>query len=303
MSDIRFTRVRTNGVELHVAEAGPPDGRPLFLLHGFPESWAAWQSFYIGAFAAAGFHVMVPDQRGYGLSDKPAGVAAYDLDVLAADIVGLADGFNARRFAVVGHDWGGTVGWWIATRHPQRLAQLAVMNAPHPSVWREAMRTNPEQRRKSRYVNFFRLPRLPEFLIRRNRFAALEKSLERRSGGPSDAELDRYRTAWAVPGALTAMLNWYRAFLRKDLDRSADVRIEAPVLLIWGERDPFGVRELAEASLRLCAAGRVLYVADATHWVQHEEPDRCREALLEFLMAGGAKADNQPAGQNAQIRS
>jgi epoxide hydrolase 4 len=288
MIEIRCSDVKTNGITLHFAEAGPSDGPLLFLLHGFPEYWQAWEH-YIEPFAAAGFHVIAPDQRGYHLSEKPADVEAYDLDQLALDITGLADHFGARHFSVIGHDWGGTVGWWVAVRSAARLDRLAVINAPHPSVWREAMRSNPEQRRKSLYVKLFRLPWLPEFLLRRRRFAALTQSLQRTAGGPTQAERDRYLAAWSIPGALTAMLNWYRAFLRKDLPHGADLRIVTPVLLIWGERDPFGARELAQESLGLCVHGRGTYYPEASHWVHHEERARCLEALLEFLTMGGAK--------------
>jgi pimeloyl-ACP methyl ester carboxylesterase len=157
MSEIRFSDVKTGEVTLHLAEAGPSDGPALFLLHGFPDYWQMWED-YMAPFAAAGFHVIAPDQRGYHLSEKPAGIAAYDLDRLAADITGLADHFGARHLSIIGHDWGGAVGWCIATRSPARLDRLAVINAPHPSVWREAMRSNPEQWRKSLYVKLFRLP-------------------------------------------------------------------------------------------------------------------------------------------------
>jgi len=289
MSEIRFSDVRTNGVMLHLAEAGPSDGPVVFLLHGFPEYWQTWEN-YIGPLAKAGFHVIAPDQRGYNLSEKPLGIAAYDLDQLAADITSLADHFEANHFSVIGHDWGGTVGWWIAMHSPTRLDRLAVINAPHPSVWREAMQSNPQQRRKSLYVKLFRVPWLPEFLLRRRRFAALAQSLEATAAGSTQAERDRYLAAWSVPGALTAMLNWYRAFLKKDLPQSGDLRIVTPVLLIWGEQDPFGVRELAQASLRLCVHGRAIYFSDASHWVHREEGARCLQVLLEFLTKGDAKA-------------
>jgi pimeloyl-ACP methyl ester carboxylesterase len=284
MEDLHLKRVAVNGVMLHLAEAGPADGRLVILLHGFPEYWAAWLE-YIEVFAAAGYHVIAPDQRGYNLSDKPAQMLAYDLDALAADVIGLADHFGCYRFTVIGHDWGGAVGWWIATRHAERLEQLAVLNAPHPIIWREAMQSHPEQRRRSRYVRFFRLPWLPELLLRRRRFQALVQGVSERarSGTLTPEELEPYRAAWSVPGALTAMLNWYRALLRKDLPASTSCRIASPVLLIWGERDSYCGRGLAEASLRLCDNGRVEYVKDATHWVQHDEPDRCRENLLGFL--------------------
>jgi epoxide hydrolase 4 len=283
MTDIRTARIGTNGISLHVAQAGRTVDPLLVLLHGFPEYWETWRD-YMTTFAAAGFHVVVPDQRGYNLSDKPSEIQAYDLDRLAADVVGLADHFECRRFTVVGHDWGGAVGWWIATLQPDRLERLIVMNAPHPSVWRKAMRTNPEQRRRSRYVALFRLPWLPELLLRRNRFAALVRGLEERAidDGLTHVELERYRAAWAAPGALTAMINWYRAFMRKDFGLSSGLRIKQPVLLIWGEQDPYGVRELAEDSLRLCDNGRSIYLPSASHWVHHDERRRCREAVLDF---------------------
>jgi pimeloyl-ACP methyl ester carboxylesterase len=283
MTDIRVERIGTNGISLHVAQAGRIGDPLLLLLHGFPEYWETWRD-YMTTFAAAGFHVVVPDQRGYNLSDKPSGSEAYDLDRLGADVVGLADHFERRRFTVVGHDWGGAVGWWIATFQPERLESLVVMNAPHPSVWREAMRSNPAQRRRSRYVALLRLPWLPELLLRRNHFAALVRGLEERADdGLTQAELDRYRAAWAAPGALTAMINWYRAFMRRDERLSSGLRIKLPVLLIWGEQDPYGVRELAEDSLRLCENGRCIYLPGASHWVHHDARQRCCEAVLDFV--------------------
>jgi epoxide hydrolase 4 len=289
MEDLHLDHVVVNGVTLHLAEAGPADGRLVILLHGFPEYWGAWLG-YIEELAAAGYHVLAPDQRGYNLSDKPAEVSAYDLDILAADVIGLADHFGHHRFTVIGHDWGGSVGWWIATRHADRLEQLAVLNAPHPLIWREAMQSHPEQRRRSRYLHFFRMPWLPELLLRYGRFRAIVQSISERArpGSVTPEELEEYRAAWSAPGALTAMLNWYRAFLRKELPASTSFRITSRVLLIWGERDPYCVRDLAEASLRLCGNGRAEYVKNATHWVQHDEPELCREILLEFLKGAGA---------------
>jgi pimeloyl-ACP methyl ester carboxylesterase len=284
MVDVRHERVETNGVALHIAEAGPKDGRLVILLHGFPEYWEAWGG-YIESLAAAGYHVVAPDQRGYNLSGKPRGVRAYDLSALAADILGLADHFGRNRFSVIGHDWGAIVGWWIATRHAERLEQLIIMNAAHPSVWREAMHANPEQRRRSWYVRFFRLPWLPEALLRRRHFKLLADTIRRRArpDNVTPATLDRYREAWQAPGALTGMVNWYRALWRKDLPASTQLRLPTPLLLIWGERDAFGVRALAESSLRLCENGQAVYLKDATHWVQHDEPERCIRALLDFL--------------------
>src|SRR6185312_10883791 len=189
-SDVRFSRIPVHGIHLHVAEAGPSDGPLVFLLHGFPEFWYGWRN-QIAPLAARGFHIVAPDQRGYNLSDKPAGVASYDLDLLAADVIGLADYFARETFAVVGHDWGAAVGWWIAGRHSSRLERLAVLNAPHPAVWVEAMRNNPVQKRKSSYVRLFQIPYLPEFLIGLNRSKGLAKGFgdSVRAGAFTDGDL------------------------------------------------------------------------------------------------------------------
>jgi pimeloyl-ACP methyl ester carboxylesterase len=280
---VRLTRIPVNGIHLHVAETGPLDGHPVFLLHGFPEFWYGWRN-QIGALAERGFHLIAPDQRGYNLSDKPKGIAAYDLDQLAADVVGLADHFGQRTFDVVGHDWGASAGWWLAGQHPERVRKLVVMNAPHPAVWLEAMHNHPGQRRKSSYVRLFQIPYLPEFLIGINRSKALSKGFQDclRPGAFTKADLERYRAAWSQPGALTAMINYYRAVLRKRPTPAAQP-IACPTLVIWGKRDAYAIPELAELSVRMCADGRIAWFENATHWVQHDEPERVLGILLEFL--------------------
>ena len=283
---VRFSRVATNGIELHIAEAGPAEGPLVFLLHGFPESWYGWRN-QIPALAENGFRVIAPDQRGYNLSDKPGGIPSYDLDRLAADIVGLADHFRRDSFSVVGHDWGAAVGWWLAGNYAQRVQRLAVLNAPHPAVWVDAMQNNPVQKRKSSYVRFFQLPLLPEFLLRLGNYAAMAKGFRDsiRSGAFTDLDLRRYRNAWSQPGALTAMINWYRAVLKKPLSPPDHYRISSPALLIWGMRDAYAGLELAEKSLGLCPKGRLVPLDRSTHWVQHDEPDQVANLLLEFLKA------------------
>ncbi len=284
-STLRFQRCGTNGIALHVAEAGPSDGPVVMLLHGFPEFWYGWRH-QVDALAGAGYRVVMPDQRGYNLSDRPAGVAAYDLDVLARDIIGLADGLGAKKLSLIGHDWGASVGWWIASRHPERLDRFAALNAPHPAVWMDAMRNDPQQRRKSWYVYAFRLPALPELMMRQRNFQALAAAL-RDAGRPdacSDADLAQYRAAWAMPGALTGMVNWYRALLKKRPTLAAAGRIAVPCRILWGRGDKFAVPDLAERSAALCAQASVHYL-DASHWVQHDEPQQVNELLLEFLGA------------------
>jgi epoxide hydrolase 4 len=286
-SDLRVSRRAINGVTLNVAEAGPETGPLVILLHGFPEFWYGWRH-QIDALVAAGFRVLVPDQRGYNLSDRPPGVASYHLDRLAADIVGLADALDRRRFAVVGHDWGGAVGWWLAARHGERIERLVALSAPHPAAWLRGMRDIPRQRRMSWYVAAFRIPWLPEFLLRQRRFKALADALcgTARADACTEADLDAYRAAWAMPGALTGMVNWYRALSRKDIDPDHPARVTVPTLILWGTRDKYGVRELAEVSVHLCDHGSIVYL-DATHWVQHDEPERVSELLIDFLRPQG----------------
>jgi pimeloyl-ACP methyl ester carboxylesterase len=279
----RFSRYQTNGVTLHVAEAGPADGKLLMLLHGFPEFWYGWRH-QIGALAAAGFHVVVPDQRGYNLSDRPKGVAAYDIDLLAQDVVGLADALGCATFCLVGHDWGAGVGWWTAARFPDRVQRLAALSAPHPAVWLDAVRTIPEQRKKSWYVKAFQIPWLPEFLLRQRNYKALADALRecKRPETCTAADLERYREAWSQPGALTAMINWYRAIGPKRATPDPSVRIAVPTLVIWGDHDRYGVPALAKRSASLCDTADVVYL-DATHWVQHDEAERVNEMLIDFL--------------------
>jgi pimeloyl-ACP methyl ester carboxylesterase len=282
LPEITFTRRAGNGVTLHVAEAGPTDGTPVVLLHGFPEFWYGWR-YQIGALAEAGYRVVIPDQRGYNLSDKPRGIANYDVDRLADDVVALAAHYTSGPVHLVGHDWGAIAAWWTATRHPEKIRRLAVLNCPHPSVWRQAMDSDPVQRKASSYVRTFQIPILPELLMRSGNFRALIAALRESRTPLSDEDAERYRAAWRQPGALTAMINWYRAVLRHKFEPVAPGGIRMPVQIIWGRQDHYALPALAEASKALCADARLTFLPDATHWVAHDEPARVNAILLDFL--------------------
>jgi epoxide hydrolase 4 len=275
-------RHQVNGIALHCIEAGPVDGPLVILLHGFPEFWWGWR-YQIGPLAEAGFRVLVPDQRGYNLSSKPEGRRAYDLDSLAKDVVGLADALGRKTFSLVGHDWGGLAAWWTASRHPDRVSKLVILNAPHPSVAGAYMRAHPSQMMRSLYVGFFQIPFLPETMLSANGYRSLKDALRRtsRPGTFSDEDIAHYEKAWSQPGALTAMLNWYRALPFKPAMTDATVR--PPTLVIWGSKDRFLEKGLAEASLALCEKGSIRWIENATHWVQHEEPEAVNAALVDFL--------------------
>jgi len=280
---LRFSRRRAGAVTLHVAEAGPESGPLVILLHGFPEFWFGWRH-QIDALAAAGYRVVAPDQRGYNLSDKPAGVAAYDLDPLASDIVALADSYGAKNFALVGHDWGAGVAWWVAQNHPRRVRKFAILNAPHPAIWRTAMDQDPEQRKLSWYVRVLGVPALPEFGIRAGRYRGLLAALRESKRALGDDEEAQYLTAWRQEGALTAMINWYRAVLRRrDFAPPPEASIEPPAAIIWGAKDRYSALKFAEKSAALCTRADLTVLAEATHWVQHDEAERVNGILLDFL--------------------
>lgn len=276
--------VRANGIELHVAEAGPADGPLVVLLHGFPEFWFEWREL-IGPLAQAGFRVAAPDQRGYNLSAKPKGVAGYRLDALATDIFALASALGHNRFSLVGHDWGASVAWWMATTGPERLDRLAIMNAPHPAIWRASMSSDPAQRKKSRYVQMLRTPVLPQLMVRAGGYKGLadafKTSVRQEAFGP-DA-LAAYQRAWRQPGALTAMINWYRALFLQDLPVPTGGSLKIPTLVLWGDQDPFAEPTLAEASAALCADARVTHFPAAGHWLPHDEPEAVARELISFL--------------------
>lgn len=283
MLAVEHRHLRGRGVSLHAALAGPADGPLVVLLHGFPEFWYGWRH-QVGPLAEAGLRVVVPDQRGYNLSAKPDGAGAYALDDLADDVLAIADEFGRQRFAVVGHDWGGVVAWHLAAREPERIDRAAVLNAPHPATLRDYARSHPGQLARSWYAAFFQVPALPERLLRLNGYALMRQSLRgsSRPGTFSDADLRLYEQAWRQPGALTAMVNWYRALPQRPAP-PAGGRVRVPVRVIWGDRDRFLERGLVEAGLALCERGQAFHLPEATHWVQHEEPERVNRLLAEFL--------------------
>jgi epoxide hydrolase 4 len=278
--------VETNGVRLHVRVAGPEDGPLLLLLHGFPEGALGWRQ-QVPYLAAKGYRVWAPDLRGYGASDKPERIAAYGLDVLAADAVGLIEAAGRRRAVVVGHDWGGVLAWHLARRVPERVSKLIVLNAPQPSVMREHLRSNFAQFRRSLYVLAFQLPLLPEWWLGREDGRALARALVATSRPRTFTEDDlaAYRRSWRGPTGYRAMLDWYRAAVRRPPERRGDARITVPTLLVWGAQDHALGREMARPSIELCDDGRLVFVESATHWVQHEEP-KLVNALIDAFVRG-----------------
>lgn len=281
----KSSRKDINGLTLHMVETGPDDGPLLLLLHGFPEFWWAWRH-QIAPLAAQGFHVVVPDLRGYNLSDAPQDVAAYHLDTLTADVLALATAFGAERFHLVGHDWGGVIAWRVATLGAERLNSVVVMDAPHPDLWAAQALTHPTQALRSTYVALFQLPWLPEAALGAFDHAGLRAMIQgtARPGALAEGELDRYAEAWSHPGSLTGMLNYYRA-LRDRTREDKPQRIRTRALVLWGARDAFLEQHVARAGADLCDDGRLVIVEDTTHWLHFERPERINAELIAFLGA------------------
>ena len=282
---ISTRRVEANGQTFAVDEAGEGDAVAL-CLHGFPECRFSWR-FQLPALAAAGWRAVAPDGRGYGDSSRPANRDAYRIEHLVADAAALFDALGARRRLLVGHDWGAMVAWSFAIARTRPLDGLVVMNVPHPAVFHRVLRSSWAQRGRSWYIGFSQLPWLPEALLTAGRARAVARAFSgmavNKAAFPLDV-LEHYRRNALRPGAMTAMLNYYRAnFAGLSKDAAPSPAIEVPTLMIWGEEDTALGLELTE--------GYEPYVADFTldrlpgvsHWVQQEAPDAVNARLLAWL--------------------
>ncbi len=277
-----------NGIRLHYVEAG--EGPLVVLLHGFPEFWYSWR-FQIPALAAAGYRVVAPDMRGYNLSEKPPGVAAYHIDNLVADTAAMLRTFrgDAGGF-LAGHDWGGLVAWHTASRNPELVQKLVILNAPHPARYLEVLRQSPRQWLRSLYVAFFQLPWLPEWLLTRGRARHTVQTLRRSVHTPANftfEDVQRYREAITRPGAATAALNYYRSMAWRTLlsGMREDPRpIRMPTLLLWGTDDPaLDIRNTEHAPLLRWAPDLRIELLDAGHFVHIDRPGVVNEKIIDFL--------------------
>ncbi len=285
--ELQHSTIETNGIFLHVVTAGNPHGQPVILLHGFPEFWFSWRH-QLPALEASGFQVIVPDQRGYNLSAKPEGIEHYRIETLAADILGLADHFACEQVSLVGHDWGAAVAWYLAIKQPARVRRLVIMNVPHPYIMMEFLSHSLRQVLKSWYIGLFQIPILPERLLSMGNYAAMARLLTANAKRStfSKEDISEYKKSWSQPGAVTAMLAWYRAAFRERSALKLKERVSIPTLILWGRRDAALLSKMAERSLNWCDEGRLFFFDEATHWVQHDESDSVNLHLLKFLSEG-----------------
>ncbi len=269
------------GLRLHYVEAG--SGPLVVLLHGFPGHWWTWRH-QIPALAAAGLRVVAPDLRGFNLSDRPRGAVAYAPEVLAHDVSALIAALGAREAVVVGHDVGATIAWTFAMRHPDQLARLIVMNGPHPAAIRPGM-TSFGQLPRAWYTLGFQLALVPEALLAAFDLMTL-RTLARAAcvhGSLSEDDVDRTVAPFAAPGALGAALDLFRAVRSSVLRRAGEpARVEAPVLVVWGERDSWLGPAFAGCRPEWAANLQLERIHNAGHAVQIDAPERVNTLLVGF---------------------
>jgi pimeloyl-ACP methyl ester carboxylesterase len=295
-----FTTARIalpTGVTLNVQTGGPRDAEPIVFLHGFPESHRTWRE--IAPVLAEDYFVVAPDQRGFAGSDKPEGVEAYRTDRILEDLIALADLLELGRFTLVGHDWGGAVAWLAALRHPDRIERLVIVNAPHPLIFQKSLIDDPHQRAASQYINAFRNPDIERGLEAMGLESFWSKTFASHADIAKVPEEERaaYLADWGAPGALTAMLNWYRAseILVPAVGDAADAPfwttlpfpvLKVPTLVVWAMRDTALLPVQLGGLYELVEDLKIVQVPDAGHFVPWEKPAPVIRAIEDFMRRG-----------------
>lgn len=302
--DLQTTRISLpTGVTLKVETGGA--GEPILFLHGFPESHRTWR--HQMAALMGDFHVIAPDQRGFGGSDKPIGVEEYAPEKAVDDVFALAGALDIGRFTLVGHDWGGVIAWLAAIRHPERVARLVIVNAPHPLIFQRSLIEDPAQRAASQYINVFRSRGAETGIRLMGLHNFFDKTIAPLAdvGKLPEAERDAYLEDWGQPGAITAMLNWYRAAntivpaVGEDASmpmwaRLPFPKVTVPTLVIWGLDDtallPVQFAGLADHVDDL----RIVTAPGVGHFIVWEEPKVVTTAIRDFIVDTPVSTRNDP---------
>jgi pimeloyl-ACP methyl ester carboxylesterase len=303
MSGIATRRVQANGFDFAVDEAGTGD-RLALCLHGFPESRYSWRH-QLPLLARLGYRAWAPDLRGYGDTEpRPLDVASYDIERLMDDVAGLIDASGAKDVTLIAHDWGALIAWTFATaRRP--LKALVIMNVPHPAVFAEVVKRSAAQRRRSWYVAFFQLPWLPERMMTAGKARAVRRAFRDMAIDKSrfpDEVLDHYAANALRPGAMRAMINYYRAAVRHRLDERPWPAIETPTLIVWGEEDAALGLETLEGTEAYVKDLTVRRLPGVSHWVQQEAPEAVNAILEEWLTAPRGREGSAPPAKARAAR-
>ena len=283
--NISFDYADVGQVKLHYAKAGEGE-RLVVLLHGFPEFWYSWRHQLLAL--SEDYTVVAPDLRGYNLSDKPANTTEYAIECLVGDIVGLIHHFGREQAAVIGHDWGASIAWSLAMKRPDVLWKLGALQVPPIPIWKRNQTM--KQFFASWYMFFFQIPGLAEFRLRQNDYTALAKALRESTAAPgvfSDDEIAEYKTSWSQPGAITAMLNYYRANLVKRMFGQKDMpsKISVPTLFIYGEKDRAVLPQTVAGVGDIVSGPYTEHrIPNSGHWVQQEARDEVTQVLRTFLI-------------------
>ena len=272
-AEVTRTTVEHDGLVFDVLLAGPDDGIPVVLLHGFPQTSLSWAAV-VDRLDGAGLRLVVPDQRGYSPGARPTDIRAYGVDRLVGDVLAVADALAGPRFHLVGHDWGASLAWHLAAHQPERVATLTALSVPHLAAFGWALAHDPEQQALSAYLTEFRRPGKVEAELLADDAHRLREIYD---GVVPDADVEAY-VALLRGGALTPALAWYRA-MGRELAATPPVRV--PTTYLWGERD----RATSTAAAHRCgdfveADYRFVALPGRTHWLPDEVPDEVAAAVL-----------------------
>ncbi|BAT52336.1 putative epoxide hydrolase [Nostoc sp. NIES-3756] len=274
--------ITTNGLKLHYVTQGT--GPLMLMLHGFPECWYSWRH-QIPVFAQY-FQVVAVDLRGYNDSDKPKEQSAYVMDEFIKDVEGLIRGLGHENCILVGHDWGGAIAWSFAYAHPNMVERLIILNLPHPAKFSQGL-FQPQQLLRSSYIFLFQLPGIPELLLQSGDYQIIPKTIQGTAFNKdafNQQDLDFYQKAVAKPGALTAMLNYYRNVFSNSLFNRTWGILDVPTLMIWGENDTALGKELTYGTEDYVKNLEIKYIPACGHWVQQEKPELVNQYIREFLV-------------------
>jgi pimeloyl-ACP methyl ester carboxylesterase len=273
--EIEEVFIETNGIKLHTVIIG--SGKPLILLHGFPEFWYCWAK--VIPFLKDEFKLIIPDMRGYNLSDKPEGVENYKVEILIEDIKGIREKLDLVEFYLAGHDWGGAVAWIFAEKYPNLLKKLIILNAPHHKIFQKALRTDEKQQKASFYIFRFLKPNGENFIIENDYYWLKEAVFTKNF---NDIDKEKYIEAWSQPGAIVGGVNYYRANTNFKGWKGI---IKVPTLVLWGMKDQALRPQLLDGLSDYVKDLRVERHEESSHWITHDAPEFVASKIQNFIQS------------------